>query len=172
MELHAAGNDTVVFGLSQSSTVATLEMRYLQSLPAALRPGTDELSFVLVANPNRPDGGLLSRFPGFSIPFMGFTFNGATPANVYPTIDYAIQYDGAADFPQYPLNLLATANAMAGFALHSSLVCAVAAQIRVGHGPAGVPGQPDHLHPHSHPQSASAGSAARHSRRWGIHWPT
>ncbi|KQH80736.1 hypothetical protein AO501_28435 [Mycobacterium gordonae] len=121
MNLHAAGKDTVVFGLSQSSTVATLEMRYLQSLPAALRPGTDELSFVLVANPNRPDGGLLSRFTGLSIPFMGFTFNGATPANVYPTVDYAIQYDGAADFPQYPLNLLATANALAGFAyIHPS----------------------------------------------------
>lgn len=121
MNLYAAGKDTVVFGLSQSSTVATLEMRYLQSLPAALRPGTDELSFVLVANPNRPDGGLLSRFTGLSIPFMGFTFNGATPANVYPTVDYAIQYDGAADFPQYPLNLLATANALAGFAyIHPS----------------------------------------------------
>lgn len=121
MNLHNAGKDTVVFGLSQSSTVATLEMRYLQSLPAALRPAADELSFVLVANPNRPDGGLLSRFPGLSIPFMGFTFNGATPANVYPTIDYAIQYDGAADFPQYPLNLLATANALAGFAyIHPS----------------------------------------------------
>lgn len=115
MNLHAAGRDTVVFGLSQSATVATLEMRYLQSLPAALRPATDELSFVLVANPNRPDGGLLSRFTGLSIPFAGFTFNGATPANVYPTMDYAIQYDGAADFPRYPLNLLATANALAGF---------------------------------------------------------
>ncbi|RUP02973.1 MAG: PE-PPE domain-containing protein [Mycobacterium sp.] len=132
MSLHAAGKDTVVFGLSQSSTVATLEMRYLQSLPAALRPGTDELSFVLVANPNRPDGGLLSRFPGLSIPFMGFTFNGATPANVYPTIDYAIQYDGAADFPRYPLNLLATANALAGFAYIHPSYSLSAAQFATG----------------------------------------
>lgn len=119
MDLHAAGKDTVVFGVSQSATVATLEMRYLRSLPAALRPATDELSFVLIANPNRPDGGLLARFPGLSLP--GFTFNGATPADVYPTVDYAVQYDGAADFPRYPLNLLATANALAGFAyLHPS----------------------------------------------------
>jgi PPE-repeat protein len=125
--VHAAGTDAVVFGLSQSSTVATQESRYLQSLPAALRPGTDELSFVLVANPNRPDGGLLSRFSGLSIPFMGFTFNGATPANLYPTVDYAIQYDGAADFPQYPLNLLATANALAGFAyIHPSYALSAA----------------------------------------------
>lgn len=132
MNLHAAGKETIVFGLSQSSTVATLELRYLQSLPAALRPGADELSFVLVANPNRPDGGLLSRFTGLSIPFMGFTFNGATPANVYPTVDYAIQYDGAADFPRYPLNLLATANALAGFAyIHPSYALS-AAQFATG----------------------------------------
>lgn len=119
MGLHAAGRDTVVYGLSQSSTVATVEMRYLQSLPVGERPGVDELSFVLTANPNRPNGGLLARLPGFS--FIGFTFNGATPANVYPTVDYAIQYDGAADFPKYPLNLFATVNALAGFAyIHPS----------------------------------------------------
>lgn len=121
MNLHAVGRDTIVFGVSQSATVATLEMRYLQSLPAGMRPGIDELSFVLAANPNRPNGGLLARLPGLSIPFLGFTFNGATPADVYPTVDYAIQYDGAADFPRYPLNLFATANAIAGFAyLHPS----------------------------------------------------
>ncbi|OBI88596.1 PE-PPE domain-containing protein [Mycobacterium asiaticum] len=121
MNLHAAGTDTVVFGVSQSATVATLEMRYLQSLPAGMRPAIDELSFVLAANPNRPNGGLLARLSGWSIPFVGFTFNGATPADVYPTVDYAIQYDGAADFPRYPLNLFATANAIAGFAyLHPS----------------------------------------------------
>ncbi|OBK20474.1 hypothetical protein A5634_12780 [Mycobacterium asiaticum] len=121
MNLHSAGQDTIVFGVSQSATVATLEMRYLQSLPAGVRPGTDELSFVLAANPNRPNGGLLSRLAGITIPFIDFTFNGATPANAYPTVDYAIQYDGVADFPRYPLNLLATANALAGFAyLHPS----------------------------------------------------
>ncbi|MDT5139590.1 MAG: hypothetical protein QOD58_3852 [Mycobacterium sp.] len=132
MDLHAAGKDTVVFGLSQSATVATLEMRYLQSLAPGLRPGTDELSFVLAANPNRPNGGLLARLPGFSVPFLGFTFNGATPANAYPTMDYAIQYDGAADFPKYPLNLFATANALAGFALIHPSYSLSAAQMASG----------------------------------------
>lgn len=104
-----------------------MEMRYLQSLPAALRPGPDELSFVLTANPNRPNGGLLARLPGFSVPFIDFTFNGATPADLYPTVDYAVQYDGAADFPKYPLNLFATANALAGFAyLHPSYALSAA----------------------------------------------
>jgi PPE-repeat protein len=115
MAQYAAGNHTIVLGASQSAAIATLEMRYLQTLPAGLRPGPDELSFVLFGNPDRPDGGLLARLPGFSIPPLGFTWYGATPADAYPTVDYAVQYDGVADFPRYPLNLLATANAIAGF---------------------------------------------------------
>ncbi|OBG25257.1 PE-PPE domain-containing protein [Mycobacterium sp. 852002-51057_SCH5723018] len=111
----AAGNHTIVFGVSQSAVVATLEMRYLQSLPADVRPGPDELSFVLIGNPDRPDGGFFARFPGLSIPWLGFTSYGATPTNAYPTIDYAVQYDGVADFPQFPIDLLADANALAGF---------------------------------------------------------
>ncbi|WP_236984221.1 MULTISPECIES: PE-PPE domain-containing protein [Mycobacterium] len=132
MDLHAAGQHTIVYGLSQSSVVASMEMRYLQSLPAGVRPGTDELSFVLTANPDRPNGGLLARLPGFSIPFIGFTFNGATPANAYPTVDYAIQYDGAADFPKYPLNVFATANALLGFALIHPSYSLTAAQLASG----------------------------------------
>jgi PPE-repeat protein len=115
MAQQAAGNHAVVVGGSQSAVIATLEMRYLETLPVGVRPGLDQLSFVLVANPDRPDGGLLARIPGFSIPGLGFTFYGATPTNAYPTIDYAVQYDGAADFPKYPIDILADANAIAGF---------------------------------------------------------
>ncbi|WP_204079190.1 PE-PPE domain-containing protein [Mycobacterium riyadhense] len=133
MAQDAAGNHTVVFGVSQSATIATLEMRFLQTLPAGLRPGPDELSFVLAANPDRPNGGLLARLPGFSIPSLGFTFYGATPANLYPTTDYAIQYDGAADFPQFPINLIADANAIAGFLfLHPYYNTLTPAQIASG----------------------------------------
>ena len=114
MAQFAAGNHTVVFGISQSSTIATLEMQFLQTLPVGLRPGPDDLSFVLTGNPDRPDGGLFARIPGFSIPQIGFSFYGATPSNLYPTVDYAMQYDGVADFPRYPLNVFATANALAG----------------------------------------------------------
>jgi hypothetical protein len=116
----AAGNHAVVFGGSQGAVTALLEMRYLQSLPADLRPGLDELSFVLTGNPFRPDGGLFAR--GLSIPQLGVTFSGATPA-VYPVVDYAVQYDGVADFPRYPLNFISTANAVAGIVfLHSGLI--------------------------------------------------
>jgi PPE-repeat protein len=115
MAQQAAGNHIVVFGGSQSAAIATLEMRYLETLPVGVRPGPDQLSFVLIANPDRPDGGLLARLPGFSIPGLGFTFYGPTPTNAYPTIDYAVQYDGAADFPKYPIDIFADANAIAGF---------------------------------------------------------
>jgi PPE-repeat protein len=129
----AAGNHTVVFGISQSSTVATLEMQFLQTLPAGLRPGTDQLSFVLTGNPDRPDGGIFARLPGFSVPGLGFTFFGATPANAYPTIDYSVQYDGVSDFPRYPLNVFATANAIAGIVyIHAGLGPAMGNQVPFG----------------------------------------
>jgi PPE-repeat protein len=115
MAQQALGNHMVVFGGSQSAVIATLEMRYLQTLPAGVRPGTDALSFVLIGNPDRPDGGFLERLGGFSIPGLGFTAYGATPTNAYPTIDYAVQYDGVADFPKYPIDIFADANALAGF---------------------------------------------------------
>jgi PPE-repeat protein len=133
MGQQAAGNHTVVFGGSQSAAIATLEMRYLETLPAAVRPAVDRLSFVLIANPDRPDGGLLARMPGFSIPGLGVTAYGATPTNAYPTIDYAVQYDGAADFPQYPIDILADANAIAGFFfVHPAYSTVTAAQIASG----------------------------------------
>ena len=43
-------------------------------------------------------------------------FNGATPPNSpYQTAIYTNQYDGVADFPRYPLNLIADANAVNGY---------------------------------------------------------
>jgi hypothetical protein len=133
MAQHAAGHSTVVFGYSQSATIATLEERHLMTQPATQRPSTDQLSFVLVGNPDRPDGGFLERFNGLFIQDLGFTFFGATPVNAYPTTDIAIQYDGAADFPQYPLDIFADANAVAGLIfLHPQYSHLTAGQIASG----------------------------------------
>lgn len=78
-------------------------------------PDADQLNFILLGNPMNPNGGLLSRFAGLNIPSMGLNFYGATPADtIYPTDIYTIQYDGFADFPKYPLNVLADLNAFAG----------------------------------------------------------
>jgi PPE-repeat protein len=131
MAQQAAGNHTVVFGVSQSAVVATVEMRYLETLPPGVRPAPDQLSFVLAGNPDRPDGGLFARLPGLSLP--GFTSYGATPTNAYPTIDYAFQYDGVADFPQYPIDILADANAIAGiFFVHPAYDTLTPSQIASG----------------------------------------
>jgi len=133
MAQYAAGHSTVVFGNSQSAVIATLEERHLITLPATQRPSTDQLSFVLIGNPDRPDGGFLERFDGTFIKDLGFTFFGATPVNAYPTTDIAIQYDGAADFPQYPLDIFADANAAAGFIfLHPMYTDLTPAQIASG----------------------------------------
>lgn len=107
-----------VFGFSQGAVVATAYKR------DHLGNGVD---YVLVENPGRPNGGIFERFRGLSIPLLNVRFSGATPVVDDPadtggvTTDIARQYDGWADFPAYPLNLLATANAVLGMVyLHGS----------------------------------------------------
>ncbi|WP_156687609.1 PE family protein [Mycobacterium sp. Marseille-P9652] len=121
-------NSAVVFGYSQSATIATNEIRALMAIGS---PHTDQLSFVLASNPNNPDGGLLERFPGFYIPFLDVPFNGATPpGSPYPTTIYSIQYEGVASTPQYPLHVLSDVNAVMGYIyLHSAYENATATQV-------------------------------------------
>ncbi|WP_343602877.1 PE-PPE domain-containing protein [Mycobacterium sp.] len=109
-----AGDGVVAFGYSQSATVETMELERLAALPADARPSPDQLAFVMIGDGNNPDGGLLERFDGAFIPSLDASFSGATPADVYPTDIYTLQYDGWADFPQYPANILADLNAFFG----------------------------------------------------------
>ena len=83
-----------------------------------------------LANPMRPNGGILSRGPeGLTIPILGVTFYGATPTNscetgeCNETVDVAAQYDGlGGDAPVSITNLLAVANAGLGYYyLHGDL---------------------------------------------------
>ncbi len=101
--------DDVVFGNSQGSVVIS---RYMAAHPE----GTGN-TFVLVENPSRPNGGVMERFRGLYIPILDVSFTGATPNNGDITVDVARQYDGWADFPTYPLNVLATVNAIMGMVL-------------------------------------------------------
>lgn len=161
MQQVAAGNDVVVLGFSQGASVATLEMRHLASLPAGVAPSPDQLSFVLLGNPNNPNGGILARFPGLYLQSLGLTFNGATPDTDYATTIYTTQYDGFADFPKYPLNILADVNALLGiYYSHSSRAG------RFGYRPAGVfAGHQHHLYSASQRGSAAAAAAARYCAR-------
>jgi hypothetical protein len=130
-QINTLGNNVVVFGYSQSATIATNEINALMALPSGLRPDPSQLSFVLVGDPNNPVGGLLERFHGFYIPILDVAFNGATaPNSPYPTSIYTVQYDGIADAPQYPLNVLSDVNAIMGyFYVHSTYPFMTATQV-------------------------------------------
>jgi hypothetical protein len=131
----------VLWGYSQGATVVTM---YKKDLNATWTEGSPVPTYVLVANPNRPNGGILERGVALgTVPILGVTFSGATPtttAGVTPctgrncatspdmitTYDVARQYDGVADAPTNPLNVVADANAIMGFALlHSQYPSAI-----------------------------------------------
>jgi hypothetical protein len=105
-----AANPVVVFGYSQSSALSTMTMEQLwnQGVPS------DDVHFVLVGDTAAPNGGLLERFTDLSVPSFGITFGNPTPADLYPTDVYTLEYDGFADFPQYPIDPLSDLNAFAG----------------------------------------------------------
>ncbi|SBS74248.1 PE-PPE domain protein [uncultured Mycobacterium sp.] len=102
----AAGNTATIFGYSQSAIISSLIMSQL--------PADTPVNFVLVGNEMNPNGGFLSRFPGLKLPSLGLEFYGATPENLFPTTNYTLEYDGFADFPRYPLNLVSVLNAGLG----------------------------------------------------------
>lgn len=67
------------WGYSQSALIATLEMQQLTANYSQTAPGSP-LSFVLTGNEMNPNGGLLSRFPGLTLPILGVDFPPATPS--------------------------------------------------------------------------------------------
>ena len=105
-----------VFGYSQSANIVSQEMVALNpsNTPGGSGIPLGGLNFTLVGDVSNPNGGLLARFPGLSLPSLGLTFGLATPDNSFPTKIFTIEYDGFADFPQYPLNVVSDVNAFAG----------------------------------------------------------
>lgn len=114
------------FGYSQSAIIGSLLQRQLQqTVGSPIAPG--QIQYVTVGQEMNPNGGWFSRFPGLKFDSTGIDFYGATPANdtpetlnAYPTTNYALEYDGFADFPRYPGNALSVANAVIGiFSIHT-----------------------------------------------------
>ncbi|MGA5463521.1 PE-PPE domain-containing protein [Mycobacterium sp. NPDC050041] len=121
-------DEWVIVGYSQSARIASMEkQRLIDEYRDDWIAGeeTPDVSFLLLSNPNRPNGGVLMRFNGLSIPILGVTMDGASPTDScvrgtchLPTVDVAQQYDAlGGDFPLYPLNLLATLNSIAAYLL-------------------------------------------------------
>jgi len=128
-QIYHLGNNALVLGYSESSTIATNEINALLALPTAEQPSASQLAFVLLGDPNNPVGGILERFTGFYVPLLDVPFNGATPQSPWHTSIYTIQYDGIADFPQYPLNLVSDLNAVMGLTLHADYPLLTASQV-------------------------------------------
>ncbi len=109
------GEPVVMFGYSQGGNIVSRQKRNLSYLPK----DQTYLSFVMIGNANRPNGGLFERLAFLGhVPILDATFGLPAPTDTCGHIcatDIAFRYDGVADFPLYPLNLLAVANAIAGF---------------------------------------------------------
>ncbi len=107
----AAGQTINVVGYSQGANIATLEM---QLLDPAGTPSALPITFVLLGNSMNPNGGWDARFPGLSLPTLGFSTLGAAPSNDFTTLSYTLEYDGWADFPRYPIDVFSDVNAIVG----------------------------------------------------------
>ena len=104
----------IVFGYSQSAVISTHEKRRLAEL-YPVGGSAPDIQFVLIGDLNRPNGGVMTRFQGAYLPFINFLFNGPAPTDTnFETVDIARQYDGFADFPLYPVNVVADLNALLG----------------------------------------------------------
>lgn len=105
----------ILMGYSQGGNIVSREKRNLAGLPK----DQTYLSFVMIGNSNRPNGGLFERLAFLGhVPILDATFGLPAPTDTCDHIcatDIAFEYDGVADFPLYPVNALAVLNAIAGF---------------------------------------------------------
>jgi hypothetical protein len=105
-----------VLGYSQSAIIASMEMPKLvaEGFIGSSNNATNQVFFTLLGDPSNPNGGLFARFPGLSLPSLGVTFGTSTPSNDFQTTIWTLEYDGFADFPQYPIDIFSDLNALAG----------------------------------------------------------
>jgi PE-PPE domain len=107
-QIIAVGNTHItVVGYSEGAVATSREV-------SALGPSSN-VSFVLITDPERPDGGILARLPsGTYIPLLGISGGSATSSTGAPVVMVTQQYDGIADAPAYVGNVAADANAVLG----------------------------------------------------------
>lgn len=104
----------VAAGYSSSANVVIREMKYLDSLGEAA-PSPDQIKFLVLGSPHRPNGGIFGRFPGFNL--LGIPFEETNPDTQYELTDIGYEYDPISDFPAYPLMPLTLLNSLAGWQL-------------------------------------------------------
>jgi hypothetical protein len=101
-----------VVGYSQGSGAAAKAIDQLESEGFK----TDNVQFVLAANPRRNDGGILTRLPaGVYLPVFGVTFGDGTTPEGAKVLQVTKAYDGVGDSPDYIFNVASDLNAVLGF---------------------------------------------------------
>lgn len=98
----------VVVGYSEGTIVAENEKRNLATDPDA--PPPTQLSFLMIASPNVPNGGIFGRFPNLNLLIV--SSNGPAQPSKYDTTYVTNEYDPYADFPAY-FNPFSLANSLA-----------------------------------------------------------
>ncbi|MDT5082119.1 MAG: hypothetical protein QOJ80_6756 [Mycobacterium sp.] len=93
---------------SYSEGTLTAEQVKRDLANSAITPGG--LTFLFIASPYVPNGGLFARFPGFTIPGVVPVFSAAEPTK-YDSTYVVNEYDPYADFPAY-FNPLSLANSL------------------------------------------------------------
>ena len=83
----------------------------MRSLQAAGVPSS-AVHFELIGDLMNPNGGISNATPVSILAALGINFSGATPSNAYPTTIYTMEYDGWADVPRYPLDILSDLNTL------------------------------------------------------------
>ena len=104
----------MIYGYSQGAAVANIEK---QRLAEHYPKGTEapDIDFVLSGDGNLPNGGILPASPASTSRSWISTFNGPEPTDTpFDTVVITRQYDFYADFPLYPLNLVADRERVSG----------------------------------------------------------
>lgn len=109
----AGAGKVVAAGFSQGAIAVAYAKQSVMALAADMRPAADRLSFVTIGDPTCAQG-ILQRVP-FRVPIIGLT-PFTPPETPYDTVVVNGEYDGWADFPDRPWNLISLANALLGIA--------------------------------------------------------
>ena len=103
----------VLFGHSQGGQVVYSDLRRFAADPASA-PDPSRLSWVSIGNPENQYGGRRAKTEPATDPWL-------PPDTAYQGTEVIRQYDGWADWPDDPRNLLAVANAIVGmFSIHTN----------------------------------------------------
>lgn len=112
----AAGIPVTIMGTSQGSLV--IDQVIAADVAAGVSPGA--VSFVVIEDPDRGSG-ILTFFRGITVPLLDYKPIKLTESP-YNTTVVTVEYDGVADAPTNPWNLLADVNAFLGQYQHQSSV--------------------------------------------------